>query len=102
MKERKKVVGRRVPCNWKGKYLSKDKKYTVEFEAYGHGWYKPRTYYEPEEDEIECDEIKLIEITEPDTTKVITLTEEQKKDLENEVFYAINNGLYQPDWPDER
>ena len=52
MKERKKVVGRRVPCNWKGKYLSKDKKYMVEFEAYGHGWYKPRTYYEPEEDEI--------------------------------------------------
>ena len=31
MKERKKVVGRRVPCNWKGKYLSKDKKYMVEF-----------------------------------------------------------------------
>lgn len=87
-------------CSWKGTYLSKDKKYSVEFKSFGYEYYRPATYFDPEEYEVECEEVEIKSVTDAEGNK-ITLTDNLKTMLENEIMDACEDGQHEPEFQEK-
>ena len=94
---KKPLSGSKTPCTWAGTYTSNDN-YQVEFEASGYGWYMKQTRWEPEEEEIVCNKVKIISVNGGN----IELTDELKERLEGEIMDACEGGEFEERWPDER
>lgn len=87
-------------CKWEGSYKTKDGLYEVDFRADGHAWHSKQTYFEPEESEIECDECKILKVTSLKDDSEVTLAEDVKEKICNEIMDLCEDGQYEEDFFD--